>query len=736
MQGIRSSRYWVALIAAVVGCGGDATTATPTVESPAGVASVEVVASTATTISVGQTLTLAATPRDAAGRSLAGRAVTWLSSAPNVASVSSSGVVTALAVGNATISATSEGRSGTVTVTVTPIPVSSVVVSPATASLVQGASRTFTAVARDNAGSALTDRSITWATANAAVATISPSGVVVAVAPGTTTVTATADGVVGTATVEVTPIPVATVAVTPASPSLEEGQTTALTAVARDSAGRVLTGRTVVWATDNAAIASVTTSGALTAVSAGTTTISATVEGVRASVPVVVTPAATAVVELAETFITMTRARTTTVTGVARSAAGTVLANRPLTWTSSNARVATVTSAGVISAVAGGVTTVTATREGKSASLQVAVVGNDDDMSWAINAGGAHSCGLLADGRALCWGWGGDAMGTGPQSPVAQPTLVLGGGVFDRIGTGDFPEAIRTCALGTTGAAFCWGTSGVGDGTGSFGATRPTAVAGGRTFRSLAVGDGHSCGVATDGDTYCWGTTGSLGELGNGPDGSANGTPVKALTPEPLVSVTAGARYSCGLTNTGVAYCWGHNFEGYLGTGSFAGERVPTKVATNVRFAALAAGSATTCGIALEGDVYCWGYVSGQEPTNTSATPVLQPGGRKFTAITIGWNHRCGLTRDGNAWCWGDNRGGAAGWGTAGGASAEPRLVAGNRRFVAISAGYYHTCAVDQAGAAFCWGAGASGRIGDGSLSDRFEPRAVLGGYMFGRQRP
>src|SRR5207249_12308173 len=80
------------------------------------------------TTPVGQTVQLTATPEDAAGKALSGRAVIWSSSQSSVAGVDANGLVTALATGSATITATREGQSGSATVTetdVTPASVSS-----------------------------------------------------------------------------------------------------------------------------------------------------------------------------------------------------------------------------------------------------------------------------------------------------------------------------------------------------------------------------------------------------------------------------------------------------------------------------------------------------------------------------------------------------------------------------------------------------------------------------------
>src|SRR5439155_885632 len=101
---------------------------------------------------------------DANGTALSGRAVTWATSNAAVATVSASGLVTSVAAGSATITATSEGQSGTSAITVTNVPVASVTVSPATASITVGATTQLTATPKDANGAALSGRVVTWAT--------------------------------------------------------------------------------------------------------------------------------------------------------------------------------------------------------------------------------------------------------------------------------------------------------------------------------------------------------------------------------------------------------------------------------------------------------------------------------------------------------------------------------------------------------------------------------------------
>src|SRR3989442_2894710 len=184
----------------------DRTTDTATVTVAGCVAPVAAVtvSPAAPTVQVGQTAQLTATPQDASGNPLTGRVITWQSSNGAVASVNGSGLVSGVATGTATITATSEGQSGTAVVTVSNVPVASVTVTPASASVPQGATVQLTATPRDGNGTALTGRVVTWGSNNTAVATVSGSGLVSGAGAGAATITATSEGQSGTAAITVT----------------------------------------------------------------------------------------------------------------------------------------------------------------------------------------------------------------------------------------------------------------------------------------------------------------------------------------------------------------------------------------------------------------------------------------------------------------------------------------------------------------------------------------------------
>ena len=258
--------------------------------SPLPVASVTL-APSSVTVTVGGTASLVATLKDANGNALAGRVITWVSSNPGAATVSGTGLVTAATVGATTITATSEGQSGTATVSVTTVPVASVTVSPTTVSMQAGQTVQLTATPKDANGTALSSRTVTWASSNVGVATVS-GGVVSGVTAGSVAITATSEGQSGTATASVTAVPVASVSVSPATASVQAGQTVQLTATPKDVSGNALSGRTVTWASSNSGVATVSASGAASGVAAGSVTITATSEGHSGTSAVTVTAAA------------------------------------------------------------------------------------------------------------------------------------------------------------------------------------------------------------------------------------------------------------------------------------------------------------------------------------------------------------------------------------------------------------------------------------------------------------
>jgi uncharacterized protein YjdB len=325
-------------------------------------------------MNVGQDVSLVATARDGNGNPLPGRLMTWISSNPAVATVSA-GVVTGVAIGSTTISAISEGQTGTATVNVTPIPVVTVEITPSPSSVTVGQSVQLTATPRGPNGAALTGRGVTWGSASPAVASVSSSGLLTGVSPGTAVIIATVDGVQGSSQATVTQIPVASVSVTPGAPSLLVGASVTLSAVTLDAGGNVLAGRPIAWASGDPTIATVA-GGTVTAVSAGITTITATSEGKAGSATVTIStppPAPVASVNLNPPSVSIDVGATTMIVATTLDASGNVLTGRVVQLTSADPAIATVDASGLVTGVAAGVTNITATSEGQSATASVTI---------------------------------------------------------------------------------------------------------------------------------------------------------------------------------------------------------------------------------------------------------------------------------------------------------------------------------------------------------------------------
>ena len=343
------------------------------VSDPPPVAAVAL-STTAASLSVGGTVGLNVTLKDANGQVVTGQPVTWSSSNTSVATVSRAGVVTALNPGDARIAVSAFGKSATAQITVTARPVASVVVTPAVVSVQTGATTTLQARPLDSDGNALNGRTVTWATGNAAIATVNASGVVTGVSPGATAITATVEGRVAQVAVTVTLPPVATVSVTPTRDTLAVGGSRQFTVVVRDAGGAALTGRTIAWSSSNVAVATVSSTGSVAAVAPGTVTITATSEGRTGTATVVVLARLASVVIVSPASGTLVVGTTQALTTQVTDEQGNLLTGRPVTYTTDAPSVATVSATGVVTAVAAGTARITATSEGRTGSATFTVI--------------------------------------------------------------------------------------------------------------------------------------------------------------------------------------------------------------------------------------------------------------------------------------------------------------------------------------------------------------------------
>jgi alpha-tubulin suppressor-like RCC1 family protein len=358
-------------------------------------------------------------------------------------------------------------------------------------------------------------------------------------------------------------------------------------------------------------------------------------------------------------------------------------------------------------------------------------------LSFAqVSAGALHSCGVTTDHRVYCWGSGFDGqLGNGTTTQRTKPVAVSGQLLFRQVSAGSH----HTCGVTTGFQAYCWGSNAdgaLGDGTTTPHLT-PVPVAGGHQFRLVDAGDAHTCGVSyPDNLAYCWGIR-DRGRIGDGVL-----TFGKRLTPSAVAGgrqfrqVAAGLDHTCGVTTTNRAFCWGSDSVGQLGdsVASTLYSFSPVPVAGTRRFRQVDAGAAFTCGVTTTERAFCWGSGRqgqvGDGKTFLRFWPRAVAGGLSFDRVSTGYSHTCGEATDNRVYCWGRNATGELGNGTTT-QRTTPVLVAGGHFFSQVSAGGTeygsHTCGKTGAGVAFCWGWNRYGQLGDGTTTNRLKPRAVVG---------
>ncbi|CAG0992418.1 Ice-binding protein 1 [Methanosarcinales archaeon] len=262
-----------------------------------------------------------------------------------------------------------------------PAPVlTTITVTPSSATVVQGNTQTFTASPKDQFGKPIVT-SIVWSSSNTTVGTVSASGVLTAVSAGTTTVTATSGSVKGTASVKVTsPVqnltPVLTsINVTPATANILIGGTQVFTAATNDQNGDPMS-VVISWSSSNETVGTIDASGNFSALAAGTTTIKAENGTVNGTALVTVT---TAVQTPVLTTIKVKPPTAKIIVGKNRSFMAKTFdqfnnkISALVTWASSNTSVGTIDNNGKFTALSAGKTTITATNGTINGSATITV---------------------------------------------------------------------------------------------------------------------------------------------------------------------------------------------------------------------------------------------------------------------------------------------------------------------------------------------------------------------------
>lgn len=363
--------------------------------------------------------------------------------------------------------------------------------------------------------------------------------------------------------------------------------------------------------------------------------------------------------------------------------------------------------------------------------LSAAPVRADSVVPTAISGGVFHTCALMNDETVRCWGDNSNGqLGDGTTTNRSSPINVNGLSGVKKVSSGDY----HTCVLLNNGTVMCWGknTEGqLGDVTYTS-RTSPVSVIGLSSVTAISAGHLHTCALLADGTVYCWGHNynGQLGDGGSDLTSDNRSYPVRVsgLANEIVTAIEVGSDHSCALLADGTVRCWGYNYQGQLGDGTYFKRRSAVNVTGLSGVGAISSGGYHTCSFLTNGTAKCWGENNyGQLGDGTQVrrySPVNSPMLSGALAHSAGDENTCALLADRTVKCWGNNNYGQLGNGTTT-YSLSPVSVTGLSDVKEISAKTYHACALLTDGPIKCWGSNIHGELGDGTQINKSSPTTV-----------
>jgi uncharacterized protein YjdB len=418
----------------------------------------------------GDQMTFTARPLDVAGNLVAQADVHWSTSDPAIATVSELGVVTAVSLGNVTITARAQNAEGKATVSVVAPVIASIQISPRPAVLEEGDFVQLSAIGKDGSGAPLT-LPVTWKSSAPAAATVSQNGLVTGVSASSTPVLIVASAAVSatrtiadTIALTIVPASVASIVTTVPQTTIEVGETVQAKAVMFDKRGNILTDRYCDWETDNAAVVSVDEhTGKVVGLAVGDAIITATSGGVIGTTIIHVVQAEVASVVLTPTSLGLFVGQSMGLTLEVRDKRGGLIAGRPVTWSTSDAKIAGVDTKGVVTGNNAGSATVSATVGTLKGTANVIVSWSTDAVASvlvqlgknALDVGQTttatavlfNALGYRLTGRAVTWA----------SSNPAVASVNRNTGLVTAVGQGT--AYIRATSEGITGEALMSVTS-------------------------------------------------------------------------------------------------------------------------------------------------------------------------------------------------------------------------------------------------------------------------------------
>lgn len=355
-----------------------------------------------------------------------------------------------------------------------------------------------------------------------------------------------------------------------------------------------------------------------------------------------------------------------------------------------------------------------------------------------LTAGPTNGAAIDTAGAAYAWGSNSSGvLGDGTTIDKSSPVAVAGGKTWKSLAIGNCITGPYMLGIDSNDDGYAWGANfsgnlGLGDTTGR---STPVIIPGGRKWRSLAAGpNGTSAGITLDGDGFMWGD-GDDGERGDGTFNNAS-SPVAILGSKKWKQIAPALNSTVALDTDGVPYGWGSNSSGRAGLNASASS--PVAVNGSFKFRELATGGANSgwvLAVTEDGALYWWG--EGDSDTNgqffNTSTPFPIFSARRFRRVRGSRFLAAAIDTGGRVLVWGSNSNGELGDGTTT-SKSSPFVMAGDRKFVDIQVSQYSSSGFDNwvggiapDGTLYTWGYGASGQLGSGATASRSSPVAIAG---------
>jgi len=351
------------------------------------------------------------------------------------------------------------------------------------------------------------------------------------------------------------------------------------------------------------------------------------------------------------------------------------------------------------------------------------------DNQWILaSAGGFHTIALKADGTL--WAWGGNLngqLGDSTNTDRNAPVRVGSDNRWVSVSAG----GSHTIALKADGTLWAWGLNTYGQLGDSTNTDRnaPVQVGSENEWVSASAAYEHTLAIKSNGTLWAWGRN-PFGQLGDGTTTDRN-APVQIWSDNKWTSVSGGMYHTGALKADGTLWTWGFNEYGQLGDGTDTNMNAPVHVGSDNNWVSISAGAFHTIAQKSDGTLWAWGYNVNFElgncgPNDNKDTPVQVGSENEWVSFSSGYDHAIALKSDGTLWAWGYNYFGQLGDGTNDWSSCPAvQIDDADNKWVSVAAGYSHTLARKADGTLWAWGARSLGQLGNGTDNDTNVPIRV-----------